>query len=199
VTLRIVTKPFSLVAATVLSVATGVLGAACTAAEPVERSAGPEPTTPPATATPAAPGVEPSGDGSTVPCAHAIGALDQPEGGRTVVAGVVALPIGAVLQANPTGAARPRWFAKDGLVVRADAVVELRVPAGSADRLRVGWGSPAQPGAVVRLAGCPDRSGWLVFAGGYWVDEPACLPLLVRAGGHQEQVRIAVGVPCPTG
>jgi hypothetical protein len=99
--------------------------------------------------------------------------LAAPPPDLTVVAGVVALPIGSVLPANPSGDAGPRLFAKAGLVVRADAVVELRVPGSSAGRLWIGWGSPGRIGTEVWLTGCPDRSGWLAFAGGYWVNAPA--------------------------
>ena len=38
---------------------------------------------------------------------------------------------------------------------------------------------------------------WLGFAGGYWVRSPACVPVLVRAGGQTRQVHIGIGAPCP--
>ncbi len=135
---------------------------------------------------------------STIACAHAIDVLDAPPTDRVVVAGLVAVPGETVLQAAPSGDDGPvRLFAKSGLVVRADAVVELRVQASPAVQPWIGWGSSAQPARQVRLTGCPDRSGWLVFAGGYWVDQPACVPLTVRAGDREEQVWISVGARCP--
>lgn len=135
-------------------------------------------------------------------CAHTIDVLDAPPDDRVVVAGAVAVPDPVTaLQANPSGVTDPavRFFAKSGLVVRADAAVELRVPADAADRLRIGWGSPPQPGPTLYFPGCPDRGEWLAFAGGYWVTEPACLPLEIRADGRIEQIRIGVGVACAGG
>ena len=38
---------------------------------------------------------------------------------------------------------------------------------------------------------------WLVFAGGYEVDVAMCVPLIVRTGGREQQVRIGVGTGCP--
>jgi hypothetical protein len=137
--------------------------------------------------------------GAGLACDQVIDTVDAPPAGRVVVAGAVAVPNPAALQVNPSGETAPplRLFAKSGLVVRAASVVELRVPPAAADRLRIGWGNAARPGMDVRVEGCADRTGWLVFAGGYWVDEPGCLPLTVRAGGRDEDVRIGVGVACP--
>jgi len=34
------------------------------------------------------------------------------------------------------------------------------------------------------------------FAGGYWVDSPRCITLIIRARGQQANAHIAVGAPC---
>jgi hypothetical protein len=107
-----------------------------------------------------------------------------------------------VLQTAPSGETDPaaRLFAKWGLFARAGAVVDLRVAAGWEGHARIGWGQePLSPGIGVRVPACPRPSGpaqWLGFAGGYWVDQPTCLPLIVSANGEQTRVFISIGLPC---
>jgi hypothetical protein len=125
--------------------------------------------------------------------------VDCPLPDDVVVLDNVALPVGRTLQVNPAGTeSELPLFAKHGLVVRAGAAVELRVHPEWANRVQVGWGSPASPGREVKVAACPARgqAPWLVFAGGYWVDAPVCFPLIVRTQGHDAQVRIGVGEDC---
>jgi hypothetical protein len=130
-----------------------------------------------------------------VPCADAID-HQPPRRGLEAVLDAVALPTGLVLQANESSE-RGWLFAKQGLVVRADTVVDLEVPAAAAAHVRIGWGSPGPQGQRLRVPGCRSESGWLAFAGGYTVDTPRCVPLMVRSGGREVLVRIGVGVPCP--
>ena len=135
----------------------------------------------------------------SVPCDQAIDAPVELPPDFVVVLDSVALPVGRTLQVNPAGSeSELPLFAKHGLVVRADATVELRVPSDWETRVQVGWGSPAAPGRVVTVSACPARgqAPWLVYAGGYWVDSPACFPLIVRAQGRATQVRIGVGEDC---
>lgn len=105
------------------------------------------------------------------------------------------LPIGTVLQAIETNEPG-RLFAKQGLVVRADTIVELAIPSTAAANARIGWGSPAHMGRELRVPGCASTTGWLAFAGGCTVDSPTCLPLTIRSNGREAHVRIAVGVAC---
>jgi hypothetical protein len=46
------------------------------------------------------------------------------------------------------------------------------------------------------MLGCAVDCGWLAFAGGYWVDAPACVPIVVRSQGREARARVAVGVAC---
>ena len=121
-----------------------------------------------------------------------------------VVLGVVALPIsprypalGTALSGDGNGPLR--LFAKTGLFFRPGTKFELIVPARYASRLRIGWGAPGTPSQIVRVSNCasPGGGGWLAIAGGYWIDHPACVPIIVRAGGKQQQVHIGVGTACP--
>lgn len=112
----------------------------------------------------------------------------------------VAVPTLSVLQVGDSGEADPaaRLFAKWGLVVRAGAAVDLQVGPGWEDRARIGWGSPAALATAVHVPACPGPSSgqWLHFAGGTWVAQPACVPLIIRSQGQEAQVRLGVGVPC---
>jgi hypothetical protein len=120
-----------------------------------------------------------------------------------VVLGVVALPIspgypalGTSLAGGGNGALR--LFAKTGLVIRPGTTFELIVPARFTNRLRIGWGTPGTPSHRVVVNNCSNPGGgWLAYAGGYWIDHPACVPIIVRAGNKQQEVHIGVGTPCP--
>jgi hypothetical protein len=117
-----------------------------------------------------------------------------------VVLGVVALPVSPGYPALQTSLANGplRLFAKTGLVIRPGTTFELIVPAPFTSRLSIGWGTE-RPGRRVVVSNCasPGGGGWLAYAGGYWIDHPACVPIIVRADGRQQQVHIGVGTACP--
>ena len=120
-----------------------------------------------------------------------------------VVLGVVALPaspgypaLGTSLSGDGSGPLR--LFAKTGLVIRPGTTFELIVPAPFTSRLSIGWGMPGTPSHRVLVGSCANTGGgWLAYAGGFWIDHPACVPVIVRAGGRQQQVHIGVGTACP--
>ena len=120
-----------------------------------------------------------------------------------VVLGVVALPASPRYPALGTslsgeGDEALRLFAKTGLVIRPGTTFELIVPAPFTNRLSIGWGLPGLPSHRVVVNSCPNPGGgWLAYAGGYWIDHPACVPIIVRTGGKQQQVHIGIGTPCP--
>jgi hypothetical protein len=140
--------------------------------------------------------------GSVLDCGGAgvVGGVDSLQ----VVLGVVALPISPRYPALGTslsgdGNGPLRLFAKTGLFFRPGTKFELIVPARFASRLRIGWGNPGTPSQTVDVSNCASPGGgrWLAIAGGYWIDHPACVPIIVRAGGKQQQVHIGVGKACP--
>jgi hypothetical protein len=138
-----------------------------------------------------------------VSCAASIfSESDQPDGYNVVAPGV-AVPTAPVLQANETRetAGVQRLFAKWGLVVRTETVVDLQVGRGWEDRARIqwGWATAASPGIAVHVPACPRPAGqvqWLSFAGGTWVAQPACVPLVIRSQGQEVQVRLGIGTAC---
>ena len=121
-----------------------------------------------------------------------------------VVLGVVALPVSPGYPALGTslsgdGNGPLRLFAKTGLVIRPGTRFELIVPARFTSRLRIGWGKPGTPSQRVVVDDCASTGGprWLAYAGGYWIDHPACVSIIVSVGGKQQQVHIGIGTACP--
>jgi hypothetical protein len=136
-----------------------------------------------------------SGGIPLVNCDHYLQGGAQLAEGMEVILDSVALPTKVVLQANETDEPG-RLFAKWGLLVRPNTTVDLIVADDDVGRATIAWGSPGPADAThLRVADC-QGDGWLAFAGGYTVDQPRCLTLVVKAGGRQQTVRIAVGTPC---
>jgi hypothetical protein len=144
---------------------------------------------------------------SVLPCANYIDTQPPPESFR-VVLGVVALPTSPnypALQTSRTadGDHPRRLFAKTGLIIKAKTSFELIVPpqiAAPAARLGIGWGgTPSTPSQRIVVSNCPraGKSEWLAYPGGYWVDHPACAPLIVKTDGKEQQVHVGLGTPCP--
>jgi hypothetical protein len=136
----------------------------------------------------------------TLTCAGAIDEGPPPSGFETVL-GVVALPTGEALGAYDSGdPGRPGLFAKTGLLVRAGRSSDLVLAPRPDDRVAIGWGNVSfQPAMRFVVPACPDTfgTGWLVYPGGFWADEPLCLTLTVRSAGQERDVHVGVGVPCP--
>ncbi len=149
-------------------------------------SAQPTASTAPATALPAA----------ELRCADVIGDT-PPTAGMQVIADAVALPSLRMpaLQAAPTGdSGSTRLFAKWGLLVRAKAKAVLTV--ADPGHVSIGWGNPGPVTKRFVIPGC-GSSGWLAFAGGYYVDRPRCITLEVTSGTLRQDVLLGVGEPCP--
>jgi hypothetical protein len=169
---------------------TGKTGPAATSGPAPARSNG----LPTSSATPAAE--------SVLDCDSFIDSSARPAPLR-VVLGVVGLPVSPgypALQTSLTGDGNGplRLFAKTGLVIRPGTTFELIVPARFASRLSIGWGSPGVPSHEILVDNCASTGGgWLAYAGGFWIDHPACVPIIVRAGGKQQQVHIGIGTACP--
>lgn len=139
---------------------------------------------------------------ATLNCDDYIG-TDPPSNDLQVVLGVVALPTkpaGLPLQPASTGssALSPRLFAKSGLLIKAGTDFDIVVPNRVENRLQIGWGT-ARPSHAVAVRNCADvgNTGWLAFAGGYWLDRPACVTLDVRVERERRSVNIGLGTPCP--
>jgi hypothetical protein len=146
-------------------------------------------------------------DSASLVCNQDIDHRHPASTGLHVVLGVVALPTAPAyeaLQTSRTGMrGRLRLFAKTGLAIRPHTRFELVVPPELRQRMAISWGNAGDPPPRGRFVvndcgrGKTTGSKWLVYAGGYYVSHPACLPLVVVAGGRRRRVRTGVGAPCP--
>jgi hypothetical protein len=151
----------------------------------------------------------PSDSISVLSCQDVIGSDVSPPSRSSIILGVVALPTGRALQANLESDPHATLFAKDGLFIHRGASFDVIVPDPWRGRLTVSWGSLAKPTGHLRVPGCrptqrmPSSSrwdptdNWLVYPGGYFVSQAACVSLVVRAGQTEHTVLIGIGTPCP--
>jgi hypothetical protein len=120
----------------------------------------------------------------------------QPTSDMRVVANAVAIPSLRVpaLGAAPTGeSGATTLFAKSGLLIRARTTATITVT--DPDHVSIGWGKPGPVTKRLVIPGC-GSSGWLAFAGGYYVDRPRCITLQVTSGTSRETVQMGVGAAC---
>jgi hypothetical protein len=139
-------------------------------------------------------------------CRDPIDALNTPASFVEPIAGAVALQTRSssrtALQTGTTsrpGGPSTRLFAKTPLFVRTGRKAQLIVPQKWVGRLSVTWGNTGQ-GITTRaltVGPCPGRARWLVFPGGYFLAQPACVELIVRVAGKDRHIQIGVGAPCP--
>ena len=134
-------------------------------------------------------------------CQDAIHSQPSPDEDQITLFNEVALPKNA-LQANRSGEPDPsaRLLAKNGLEIVSESSFMLSVPDDWIGRVSIGWGSPPIRTMHLYVPVCHEvisGNRWLVFAGGFWVAEPSCLPLSVNSESQQETVQIGVGTACP--
>ncbi|MEU0938817.1 hypothetical protein [Embleya sp. NPDC005971] len=139
----------------------------------------------------------------TLDCLHVIDERPAPTGALTVFLGDVALETGRRLQPAEVDGSEPPHplFAKSGLMVRAGARVDIEVLPAPGNGASIVWGNGRPAAGSVRVPGCPARSAeqpWLAFAGGYHVDRPGCVTLIVRSHGLRTKVHVPVGADCRT-
>lgn len=142
------------------------------------------------------------GMAASLACKDAIASTADPPADLPVVFNQVALPTVNALQASGSGESDPsaRMFAKAGIFVASGASLALIVPAEWVGRLTIGWGNPGKRTTHLFVSGCKatgSQKRWLGFAGGFWVGEPACVPLVVRSGAQEQAVYVGVGAACP--
>ena len=77
----------------------------------------------------------------------------------------------------------------------------LIVPDPLRDQFSIGWGNAGEGhrGTTIIVDACagPKGAKWLAYAGGYYVRDPFCAPLIVAAHQQRRRVRIGVGKACP--
>lgn len=116
-----------------------------------------------------------------------------------VFLGRVGLPKGE-LGAASSGLDDPSavLFAKTGLYAKAGKPFTLIVPRRWQPHLSMAWGGARRTLRLRVDLDCgdvPDPT-WVAYPGGYWIDEPACVTLLVKTAKTTKRVHLGVGAPC---
>lgn len=139
-----------------------------------------------------------------VECGEVIDVVDDPGPSYRVHGsgeGFIALPAGETLQLGRSGPQDSGYedyrFSKFGLPVRRLRQVTLEI-VGAPDEalLRYGGGDSALVGALTFGPCGSNGGGWVVWAGGIWVNEPGCVELVAKSGGEEISVWLAVGASC---
>jgi hypothetical protein len=140
---------------------------------------------------------------ATLRCDTVIATVETTPPGYTVVRDIVALPAARDNATTIEGPVHPRTdrggptFFKTGLLVRPGATFKLVVPEARRSMVSIQWGGGHAPKTwELTVPACPGSARWNVFAGGFWVEEPGCVELIVRDGAHDEVLQFGVGAPC---
>lgn len=143
-------------------------------------------------------------------CMGAIDILDAPPDRWSPVLDVIAVP-DEVLQRGRFDEEMGRRFSKFGLVIRADRAFVFSVAESSQPNVLMGWGTGAGlPVPSIEFTGCSgvcetdfqpncplgESGQWVVYAGGLWTTDAACIDVEVVADEQTATARLPVGVEC---
>ena len=142
--------------------------------------------------------------GDSFNCDDPIDVMKELPASYVTVADVVALPgAGDVLQRGHAGpdddAGSRRAFSKVGLLLRPATTFQIHVAPDSQRNALIQWGNVDAnvPVGSIAVAACPgDTNDWIVYPGGVWTLDPACVELVVLTAKGAETVRLPVGAPC---
>lgn len=144
-------------------------------------------------------------------CANPIEVLDAPPADWSTVLDVIALPDDPVLERGRLDEETGRRFTKFGLVIRADEALTVRMAATSPPDAVMGWGvGSGAPVPSIRIDGCSgrcpsghqpacpfgDSADWVVYPGGIWTQEPACVEMAIEVGDDKAVTRLPIGIEC---
>lgn len=141
--------------------------------------------------------------GISLDCSNPIGSYRTVDGDYQDVLGTVGIHTKTTLQAFPTDETAPhRLFAKTGLFLHSGRAATLTVPKAWAKKVSIAWGTnAAEWTTTLHIRACPTPPGgagsWLVFPGGFSLDQPACVPRSCYPTS-KKIVQVSVGVPCPS-
>lgn len=130
----------------------------------------------------------------TLDCGTKIDLLDSSPDWYRSVLDAVALPgpetphkIGRIDTESGLG------FAKTGLAVRAGIASTITVT--DTDH-RIGWGS-TDIAQRIEIPACIGTAEWFIYAGGFYVPEPACMTLTVETEDGTDEISFPIDTPCP--
>jgi len=144
-------------------------------------------------------------------CSNPIDIVDGPPEGWSAVLDVIAVPDDLVLQRGRLDGEIGRSFSKIGLMIRADQALTLSIAEASQPNALMGWNASANPTATIEIDGCAgscttdwqpgcplgESGEWLVYPGGVWTLDPACIEVEIAARGETAIVELAIGAQCP--
>lgn len=145
------------------------------------------------------PGVAPHGVVGCDDVAMGMGAV-EPVRGEQLVFGLVAMPARFLSQVFAEKYPLA-YFGKAGVTIRAGSgPIDIVVPSAWRRRVAIEWGEGDNSVGVassLRFTPCkPYDRKWLPYAGGIHVSAPACVPLIVRAGGRSRTLHFGIGRRC---
>lgn len=92
-------------------------------------------------------------------------------------------------------------FSKIPVAVRTDSNIALFVHPDSQSSTLIAWGTvgrdPVHGIAFEPCKGTEAETSWMVFPGGVWVTDPACVGLVALADGAVTYVELPVAQQCP--
>lgn len=112
----------------------------------------------------------------------------------TEVLGAVGMNTGLLSLAE--GPQSDALFAKSGLYVKAGEWFRLSIAPPHDDGAALLWGAEHSQAPIFVGGPCGSGSDWIVFTGGYIVEEPLCLTINVDGARGDEEVSVGVGVGC---
>jgi hypothetical protein len=93
-----------------------------------------------------------------------------------------------------------RYFAKSPLFLRTqNRGATILVSRRDRGHVALTWGNTDHDAVATRrldVGPCPGGAGWIVFPGGFYVDKPRCISLIVRTRGGEHRVAVGVGSAC---
>jgi hypothetical protein len=136
---------------------------------------------------------------STFDCWGPIDAVEAPPDDWSIVLDVIAFPENSPLQRGRFDDEIGRHFSKFGLVIRSGSPLQLRIGDTSYPNAVMGWGvGSSEPVGAIDIEGCQaSRSeDWVVYAGGVWTVDPACVEIEVSTSNETLSVDLPIGIAC---
>lgn len=143
----------------------------------------------------------------TIPCGEIVRTTRFPYLGDSrrqyqsrLVLGGVSVPPAYLIRSYPSEqAARWRYFAKHGMVVKSGTSVTITVPVAWRNRVGISWGNNVhRVFHTIRIAECTrlPKQGY-AYAGGFFLRRPAaCVPLVFAVAGRRQTVWFGIGRRC---
>jgi len=148
-------------------------------------------------------------------CVNPVAVYDELPDGWAIYAGVAAFPVVDVHQRGRAMSGiegGPRLvFSKIPIAIRADHSLGIEVSPNSGVSVRLDWGISANvPASSIDVRGCEgvchfdnqpecplgETGDWVVYPGGMWSAEPACVSVRVMTETEAKTVRFPLGVGC---